>query len=72
MRYFYNVNYQWVIVETDKSFDAKNKFQFGFIELLDNFDMDTVILSIRQSIANSHNASLDNIRNLNLVAFNKA
>ncbi|MEL7443507.1 MAG: hypothetical protein AAFN66_11710 [Pseudomonadota bacterium] len=72
MRYFYNVNFQWVIVETDKSFDAKNKFQFGFIELLDNFDMDTVILSIRKNIANSHNTSLDNIRNLNLVAFNKA
>lgn len=72
MRYFYNVNYQWVIVETDKSFDAKDKFQFGFIELPENFDLDTVTLSIRQSIATSHNTSLDNIRNLNLVAFNKA
>ncbi len=72
MRYFYNVEYQLVISETDKAFNAQNKFQFGLIELDGDYDFDDLLCNIKQSLAKNHEASPERIRNLNLLAFNRA
>lgn len=71
--YFYNVEYQHVTKDTPSSFDFTHCHHHGFLEIREsNISMEAIEEAVTGNLAIKHSCTIEEIRDLNLTAFNPA